>query len=42
VSERRSIAAAASPGMDESMADTIKPLMERSAGSMKALIEAES
>jgi len=29
------------PGMDESMADTIKPLMERSAASIKALIEAE-
>jgi hypothetical protein len=30
------------PGMDESMADTIKPLMERSASSIKALIEAET
>ena len=30
------------PGMDESMADTIKPLMERSAASIKALIEAET
>ena len=30
------------PGMDESMADTIKPLMERSAVSIKALIEAET
>ncbi|MCZ6567126.1 MAG: hypothetical protein O6923_02360 [Actinobacteria bacterium] len=42
MSERRSIAAAASPGMDESMADMIKPLMERSAVSIKALIEAET
>ncbi len=30
------------PGMDESMADTIKPQMERSAASIKALIEAET
>lgn len=30
------------PGVDESMADTIRPLMERSAASIKALIEAET
>jgi hypothetical protein len=30
------------PGMDDSMADTIRPLMERSASSIKKLIEAET
>jgi hypothetical protein len=30
------------PGMDDSMADTIRPLMERSAASIKELIETET
>jgi hypothetical protein len=30
------------PGMDDSMADTIRPLMERSAANIKKLIEAET
>lgn len=30
------------PGMDDSMADTIRPLMERSARTVKQLIEAET
>lgn len=30
------------PGMDESMADQIRPMMERSASTIKAMIEAET
>ena len=30
------------PGMDDSMADTIRPLMERSTASIKNLIETET